>query len=302
MARCNRGLVFSPDEIAVVHVMNRTTRRCWLFGDDPLTGKNYDHRKAWCEERLKLLASQFGIDLISFTILDNHYHMVLRSRPDVVATWDDTEVARRWLTLCPKRKDDQGRAEEPTTAELNSIRKDKKQLREIRTRLSHISWWVRLFSQKIAQRANLEEKETGKFFQARFKATRLIDETSILACAAYVDLNPIRAAIAETLEMSHFTSIQRRVQDLKAGHAKRRGGKASEAPAEQQFRSGFLSPVDLNEHAGEIGPCAHEGGRRCSDKGFLPMSAAAYAELLDWTARQVRADKRGATRESGSTV
>ncbi|MCA9057700.1 MAG: hypothetical protein KDA85_04350 [Planctomycetaceae bacterium] len=47
MARTKREDVFSPHEIAVAHVMNRTSRRCFLLGDDPLTGRNYDHRKLW---------------------------------------------------------------------------------------------------------------------------------------------------------------------------------------------------------------------------------------------------------------
>ena len=45
MARLARVEVFAADEIAVVHVMTRTVRRCFLLGDDVLTGKNYDHRK-----------------------------------------------------------------------------------------------------------------------------------------------------------------------------------------------------------------------------------------------------------------
>ena len=182
--------------------------------------------------------------------------------------------------LCPKRKDANGGPEEPNDFELNSIRNNAEQLAEIRSRLSDISWWMRLLSQNIAQRSNRDESETGRFWQGRFKAVRIIDEISLLACAAYVDLNPIRAAMAETLEGSDFTSIQKRLEDLKNPSAR---------------AAGFLSPVDLSEQAGKIGPCVHAGGRRCSDKGFLPMTAAAYAELLDWTARQVRADKRGAT-------
>jgi hypothetical protein len=51
---------------------------------------------------------------------------------------------------------------------------------------------MRLLSQNIAQRANKEDGELGKFWQARYRAVRLLDETAILACAAYVDLNPIR--------------------------------------------------------------------------------------------------------------
>ena len=71
-------------------------------------------------------------------------------------------------------------------------------------------------SQNIAQRANKEDGEVGKFFQARCRAVRLLDETAILACEAYVGLNPIRAAIAETVEDSDFTSAQKRCCDVRA--------------------------------------------------------------------------------------
>jgi hypothetical protein len=124
MARLARAEVFAPDEIAVVHVMNRVVRRCFLLGNDPVTGNNYDHRKTWIEEQLRRMATCFGIDLLCFSILSNHFHVILRSRPDVIARWDDTEVARRWLMLCPVRKDGEGLAEEPNEMELNSIRHD----------------------------------------------------------------------------------------------------------------------------------------------------------------------------------
>ena len=122
MARLSRVEVFSPDEVAIVHVMNRVVRRCFLLGNDPVTGVNYDHRKVWIEEQLQRLAAFFGIDLLCFAILSNHFHLILRSRPEVVTTWDDTEVARRWLMLCPVRKNDDGFAEEPNEAELNMVR------------------------------------------------------------------------------------------------------------------------------------------------------------------------------------
>jgi len=68
-----------------------------------------------------------------------------------------------------------------------------------------------LLCQRVAQRANHEEEENGRFFQDRYRATRLVDEASLLACAAYVDLNPIRAAMCQTLESSDHTSVQRRI-------------------------------------------------------------------------------------------
>ncbi len=283
MARVAREEVFSPGEVAIVHVMNRVVRRCFLLGDDEVTGKNYDHRKVWIEELFRHFAACFGIDLLAFAILSNHFHVVPRSRPDVVGTWDDTEVARRWLLLCPLRRQDDGKPEEPNESELDSIRNDPDRVAEIRSRLSDISWWMRLLCQRIAMRANAEDGELGKFWQNRFRAVRLLDEPSLLACAAYVDLNPIRAAMAETLEESDFTSVQRRI----------------EARQEQQQQNAsadrFLAPIMLDERAEQAGPCRSDTADRCSDKGFLPMPLTDYLQLLDWTAREVVSGKPGST-------
>ena len=295
MSRIARVEVFSSDEIAIVHVLNRTVRRCYLLGDDPLTGKNYDHRKQWLEDQLRRLAPLFGIDLLCHAVMSNHFHLVLRSRPDVVATWDDSEVARRWMMLCPRRKDALGNALEPTEAELNMIRRNAKRLAEIRSRLSDISWWMRLLSQNIAQRANRDDRETGKFWQARYRAVRLLDETSLLACSTYVDLNPIRAAMAQTLETSEYTSVKHRIEALRSSA---RGTKAAGAHPPD----GYLAPLSIDERRDPTGPCAHTQGLRASDKGFLPMPVADYLELLDWTARQIVRGKRGSTPASARPV
>lgn len=284
MARTPRGDVFDPSEIAIAHVMQRCVRRCFLMGRDPESGRNYNHRKQWLEDRLKHFAAYFGIDLLCFSILSNHFHLVLRSRPDVVATWDDREVARRWLMICPPRKDPHGKPLEPTEAELNSIRLDRRRLRTIRRRLSDMSWWMRLLCQPLAAMANRQESQLGRFWQGRFRATRICDEASLLACAAYVDLNPIRAALAETLEGSDYTSVQRRIESL-------RGDTSPTEPAPDQF----LAPLEIDEHRDPVGPVASDSGHRASDKGFLSMSVTEYIALLDWTARLVVPGKPGTT-------
>jgi REP element-mobilizing transposase RayT len=290
MARLARAEVFDPAEVVIAHVISRTVRRCFLFGDDPLSGKNFDHRKIWIEQYLQQFAGLFGIDLIGFSVLSNHYHLILRSRPDVVQGWDDTEVARRWWILCPHRKDPQGKALPPTQSELDSIRKCPIKLAAIRARLSDISWWMRLLNQRVAQRANQEEEEVGRFFQDRYKAVRLLDESSLLACAAYVDLNPIRAAMSETLEGSDHTSAQRRIESLT-------GQPRADGPDGLQHHDSFLSPVEVDEANGAPGPQPSRSAARASDKGFLWFSVERYLELLDWTARRLARGKRGKTPE-----
>jgi hypothetical protein len=294
MARVARAEVFAADEVAIVHVMNRTVRRCFLLGDDPVTGRNYDHRKQWIDDQLVHQSRYFGIDLLCQAILSNHFHLILRSRPDVVAEWDDTEVARRWLMLCPLRRDENHKPLDPRDEELNTIRNDKDKLQQVRSRLSDISWWMRLLSQNIAQRANREDEEVGKFWQARYRAVRLLDETAVLACAAYVDLNPIRAAMAQTIETSEYTSAQKRCHDLQAartGSARAQSatsGTPAERASSQSRRGRHLAPVDLKEQTAPTGPQVHKGGTRCSNKGYLPMTTAEYLEFLRWTTGEMR--------------
>ncbi|QDV22498.1 hypothetical protein [Aureliella helgolandensis] len=292
MARLARANHFASEEIAIVHVFNRVVRRCFLLGYDPVTGKNYDHRKSWIEELLKQQAKFFAVDILAFSILSNHLHQLLRSRPDVVATWDDTEVARRWLMICPQRKGPDGMALEPNEAELNSIRTDPDKLKMIRSRLSDLSWWMRLLCQKIAQKANAEEEIRGKFWESRFKAVRILDEQGLLACAAYVDLNPIRADLAELLEDSDYTSVQRRIAALQE----------EAADADKQRSDSFLAPLTIDEPRKALEPTPNPCGKRASDKGFLTMSVQSYIELLDWTARQIVPGKRGSTSTAAPAV
>ena len=59
--------------------------------------------------------------------------------------------------------------------------------------------------------SNKEDECTGRFWEGRFKAQRITDEAGLLACAMYVDLNPVRAAMAQSPEESLHTSAYDRI-------------------------------------------------------------------------------------------
>lgn len=318
MPRPSRSEVFAPDEVAVVHCVQRCVRRAFLAGNDPVSGIDYEFRREWIRKRLELLASVFGVDVLSYAILSNHLHVVTRTRPDVVATWSDRDVATRWLRVFPGRRIEEQLAE-PTTTDIDALVNNAQRLAEIRTRLSDLSWFMRALSEPIARMANKFDQCTGRFWEGRFKAQRITDEASLLACSMYVDLNPIRAAMVETPEQAEHTSAYDRIQALKGQkiasaaadvvvlETEEAGRQIRETPASQRrqqrgrsrtrgtrqiLRDQWLAPLTLAERSAP-GALPSDSGVRASDKGFLSMSLKDYLKLLDWTGRQGRADKRG---------
>lgn len=290
MARVNRREVLSETDVQVVHCVNRCVRRGFLCGNDAVSGKNYDHRRQWIRSRLEFLAGIFGVEVLGFAVMSNHFHVVLRSRPDAVSDWSDEDVARRWWNLFPARRNQDRSAADPTEFELNAIINDKEKLTEVRKRLGSISWFMRCTSEVIARRANSEDECTGRFWEGRFKATVLESDEAVAACMAYVDLNPIRADLADTPENSDFTSVQERMTDV-ASAEDVQSADAKDARIEHGPKAGWLSPIAQEPARKKVR--SKQVSRRVSNKGCLPMTLPEYLELVDWTGRQLHPDKRG---------
>ena len=301
MPRPPRRETFDENQIGIYHCTNRCVRRAFLCGEDPFSGRSFEHRREWVRARLEELAAIFAIDHLNFSILGNHLHVLIRNRPDIRDRWTDEEVVRRWWRLFPKRKDEQGRAAELTDAELEAMLGDTQSVRQWRGRLGHISWFMRCLAENIAVRANREEQISSRFWQGRFKAVRILDEAALLACAMYIDLNPIRARLAETPETSLFTSVYERLAAMLAvnkqevlGSGSDPGANAEGASRSGAARDGWLSPVLLDDEQERREP---PPVRRASNRGYLGIPFAEYLRLLDWTGREIRADKRGSILE-----
>lgn len=209
MPRTPRAEQFNASEIGIVHLVQRCVRRTYLAGFDQATGIDYSHRREWIRARMERLASVFAMDLLSYAILSNHLHIVARNRPDIVAEWSDQAVALRWLRIFPGQRIDEHLAD-PTTNAVDTLANNPERIQLIRLRLSDPSWFMKALCEPIARLANFQDKVTGHFWEGRFKAQAITDEAGLLACSMYVDLNPIRAAMASTPEESiHKTDVVR---------------------------------------------------------------------------------------------
>jgi hypothetical protein len=194
--------------------MSRWVRRSFLCGEDAATGRSYEHRKQWVEDRLLELAEVFAVGIYAYAVMSNHLHVVVYIDPSATLAWSPDEVAQRWVKLTPVRvagKVDEAACEARATALAGNAER----IAVLRERLGSLSWFMRFLNEPIARRANREDGCTGHFWEARFKCQALLDDAAVLACMAYVDLNPIRAGLATDLPGSPHTSAQRRLADPK---------------------------------------------------------------------------------------
>lgn len=279
-----RKVIVDIERVGVYHCISRCVRRAFLCGVDDYTGIDYEHRRGWIADRLKALSSIFGMEIFAYAVMSNHLHLVVRNRPDLAKGWTAEEVARRWCMLFPKR-DGSGVALAPGEEVIASFVSDSDRVEKCRERLGDISWFMRCLNEPIARRANREDKCTGRFWEGRFKCQRLMDAGAMLACMAYVDLNPVRARMADTLEESEFTSVYDR---LSAERAKRRLGGAGEVAKPTQAQRTLIEREAVA--AGRADWLLDLDG---GESLFGGMDLERYLSLVEWTGRTIRDDKPG---------
>ena len=323
MPRVPRADVFDPDQVCILHLVQRCVRRSFLTGVDPVSGKDFSFRREWIRARMERLASVFAIDVLSYAVLSNHLHIVARNRPDVVKTWSSEQIALRWLRVFPGCHTDEFLGD-PTEAQVSALAGNQERMDSIRRRLSDFSWFMKALCEPIARVANRQDQVTGHFWEGRFKAQAITDEAGLLACSMYVDLNPIRAAMASSPDQAVNTSAYDRIQASKgakidssslelvaipteeAGRIRRtftpddlrkRQAESKKRRGPSIARDAWLSPLSLDER-GSLGPQVSKSTYRASDKGFLSMSLKNYVTLLRWVAvNSLNVGKRVAPKE-----
>ncbi|MFO0869562.1 MAG: hypothetical protein U0935_11575 [Pirellulales bacterium] len=215
--------------VGLYHCFSRCVRRSFLLGTE-LGGLDISHRQDWVRQRLEALASIFSVDVCDHTVMDNHLHVILRNRPEVVHGWSNEEVARRWLRL--SRRSARAAAGAGEEAAWPLLR-DKKRMAELRRRLSNISWFMLMLNEPLARAANAEDDVSGHFSASDWGAWLKNNEEALLA-SLYVNLNPVRAGLALTPEDSRYTAACDRIEDRQEEQALRERRAGSEFNLKEQ--------------------------------------------------------------------
>lgn len=267
MATPRKQLVHS--EVACTyHVSSRCVRQAWLFGFDKLIGKDFSHRKRWLTKRLRVLATCFAIELYAYAVMSNHYHLVLRHDPKACERWTDEEVAERWVEVYPPPGPGDT-LEERKAAARERLLGNPDRLARARKALGSLSGFMQHLNQPIARRANKEDGRKGHFFEERFYSGALLSEEAVVAAMAYVDLNPVRAKIAQDLEQCADSSIGERLLECSAESLEEflrpvaSGIESREAAAVEGPEEGLAAPEAASVEPGADAIETKEESTRC---------------------------------------
>jgi len=99
----SRDSLISIADTPYYHCISRCVRRAFLCGEDKYTGRSFEHRRQWMVDRIRCLTNIFAIDVCSYAVMSNHYHLVLHINEQEIAAYSDQDICDRWCRLysCP---------------------------------------------------------------------------------------------------------------------------------------------------------------------------------------------------------
>ncbi len=268
-----RNKQIALSETPFYHLTYRCVRRSFLCGE--IDGCNFEHRRGWIVERLRLLTTMFAIDVAAYAIMTNHYHVLVRVNIEKAAAWTVADIFKQW-SLVFQVTDLMKQYLAGNLVIDEEIKAAERLAKMYRERLTSISWFMRCLNEHIARAANAEDKCSGRFWEGRFKSQAILDEAALINTMVYIDLNPIRAQIAETPETSEYTSFAERIAHRNLA-----------ADVKCAFHGNLIPFID---------------GNGIIDTAYIPMNLSDYIELIDWSGRQIRPDKRGSISDNAPPI
>lgn len=182
MPRIPRNLIKPKEEVAFYHIISHTV---WE-AKRPFSSSE----REFFLRLLRTLSQIYLVDVISYAILDNHFHLLVRVLPGQYLT--EEEAVEKALKL-----------HSPGIV-------FSKDANYWKSKLSDISFFIKDLKQRFTQWYNRTHRRKGHLWNDRFKSIRIEDGKALMAVAAYIDLNPVRAGITRRIDGWKYTSYSAR--------------------------------------------------------------------------------------------
>ena len=75
----SRNSVVEPEVSVALHCISRCVRRAWLCGRDPLTAKDYEHRRSWIYKGIQALSKIFAVEVFACSVMNNHCSATIKN-------------------------------------------------------------------------------------------------------------------------------------------------------------------------------------------------------------------------------
>jgi REP element-mobilizing transposase RayT len=183
-------------------------------------------------ELLERFAAGFFVQIHAFCIMSNHFHILATGLEKEADSASKEELFRRYRLIYGQE------ADPPAGTYDNSgqlIPDADEGVERLRRRLGSISRFVQELKQTFSRFYNKTYDRFGYLWGARFKGVIVSKGEGQLACSAYIDLNPVRAAIVQKPEDYQWSGLGLRV---------RTPGRAKELMRPLSILPGFADGAD----------------------------------------------------------
>ena len=175
---------------AVYHCINRTVNGAFLF--DELV-KERLRRQLW------QVADFSGVEVLTYCLMNNHFHVLIRVPDKEEVVLSDLELVRRYAVLYPEPTPYQAMTVKYLRAILKQGGEEAVLWRKrLLARMHDVSEFMKTLKQRFTIWFNHTHDRYGTLWAERFKSTVVEGrEAALRVTAAYIDLNPVRAGIVE---------------------------------------------------------------------------------------------------------
>ena len=169
------------------HVVSRIVGRAFLLGDSE---KQHFHKI------MRRLEKYAGVQVLTYCLMDNHVHLLLRTEEIVGDAISDAELVRRIGGLYSKAMARELKWQLATWREKKHERQVKFWREKYLARLGNLSEFMWALKGSFSKWYNKKHGRAGTLWEDRYKVVLVQDSEAVLVkVAAYIDLNPIRAGI-----------------------------------------------------------------------------------------------------------